>query len=898
MIRFIWHNWKRKKEQLTLLVVGVLIIAAGLSYLIGLSEQYQLTIVEELQLNWQASYDLVVRSPGSRSETEKDGILDSNYLSGIPGGISLDQYEQIKAIPEIEVAAPIAFIGMASFPILPDDLSITEPGFYRYKQETSMGDGINRLTQTSNMYGFVGEDNAADSLELEIFPSYFLSLDDGILASWHFELLAAIDPIEEAKLVGLDQAMVPIGRGRYFDDGDSNYYSSETDTVFTIPLLISTESYANLETLHTFEKLDINNSNNETLNQLFERIEALGGEAYLDQLEGEVTEQFHYNERQLSILLMNSLSGYDIETGERYEKNNLINESFTITSQVTPLRYQSRKSPFPEQWPFAYELETITIEDINSKQDRLTRFQDTDLLEQNPHAILLPEWVGFFDPSQLKLSQNPRTELPMETYRPLTAELVLDSELNAVNPPFKLEPSKGLDSFITSPPTMLTTLGAAKHFVGDQLISAIRIKVADVDTLSEQSQAKLEQIAMQIEEETGLITDITLGSSLQPILVYVPEASSNPTAGWFQQEWIKLGTAMEIFRETNLGYMTTLAMVIVVAVLYVWATGLINLQARKKELAILLAIGWRPSQIRRLLLIEAWLLGGFTALVSWLILAFVYWSEAIPFSSIRFGLTGLIGLVIYLLGAILPILLVNKLTPAQTIQRGEVTTLGRRLWPTTGLITMAINHFLNKWKRYALSVMTIAMPSSLLAIFIYITLRLHGLMSTTRLGQYLTVEVGPMQYTAATVALIIALLTTVEIIWQNVSERQAELALLKAIGWRKNQVRLLIWLEGLLTGILASLIALLVSFVIIAWLEQAWSVERTIYLVGASLVPLAIGLIGSIVPAEKAIRVIPINGLHAGYSNRAILEKWVKWMIVIGISGMIITLVYMVFLLL
>ena len=57
---------------------------------------------------------MLVRPAGSLTSLEKmDALVRSSYLSGIHGGISLAQLEQIKGIGGVEIAAPTATIGIA-----------------------------------------------------------------------------------------------------------------------------------------------------------------------------------------------------------------------------------------------------------------------------------------------------------------------------------------------------------------------------------------------------------------------------------------------------------------------------------------------------------------------------------------------------------------------------------------------------------------------------------------------------------------------------------------------------------------------------------------------------------------------------------------------------------------
>ncbi|WAA12521.1 hypothetical protein [Fervidibacillus halotolerans] len=158
MIRFIWKNWWRKKGNFIFLIVGVLLIAAGLFYLVGLSHATQTTIVDELQKRWQASYDIVVRPAGTRSITEKDNLLDPNFLSGLSGGISIEQYEQIKEIDGVDVAAPIAIIGYLLFSIDLQDLELEGNGIYRLVTEEINHIGIKEKKNVTTTYFSRGND--------------------------------------------------------------------------------------------------------------------------------------------------------------------------------------------------------------------------------------------------------------------------------------------------------------------------------------------------------------------------------------------------------------------------------------------------------------------------------------------------------------------------------------------------------------------------------------------------------------------------------------------------------------------------------------------------------------------------------------------------------------------
>jgi len=275
-----------------------------------------------------------------------------------------------------------------------------------------------------------------------------------------------------------------------------------------------------------------------------------------------------------------------------------------------------------------------------------------------------------------------------------------------------------------------------------------------------------------------------------------------------------------------------------------------------------LAVGWRPGQLSRLLFTESVILGALVAIISWLILGGMTFTEGAPAEPLRILLTGLFGFLIYILGAIVPAYSARKITPYEAMQTGEISKASNRFIRTRGLLSMAFNHFIGKWKRSILSIATIALPTSLLAVFLFITFRMKGTMYLSLLGEYVALEVGPVHYIATIVALVIAILTTAEIMWQNVAERQEEIALLKAVGWKNRSVRLIIWLEGLISGIVAAVIGLALAFLIQWAMYGEITVEGLKFVLATGIVPIIVGILGTILPAERAVRISPVHGMR------------------------------------
>jgi len=134
-----------------------------------------------------------------------------------------------------------------------------------------------------------------------------------------------------------------------------------------------------------------------------------------------------------------------------------------------------------------------------------------------------------------------------------------------------------------------------------------------------------------------------------------------------------------------------------------------------------------------------------------------------------------------------------------------------------------------------------------------------------------------MHYVAMGVALLIAILTTTEIMWQNVNERKSQLAVLKATGWQDVQIRLLVLSEGMMTGLCAGVIGLLTALGMIGFVYGQFPVQELGFLSIMLLIPVITGLLGALLPAERAVRITPNAALGSVVENTQATERRFKW---------------------
>ncbi|MFG2042499.1 hypothetical protein [Dactylosporangium sp. NPDC048998] len=125
MLSFVWAHLRGRAARSLALLVGVLIATTGFTVLTGTTSTSQLRVTGTVDKTTNAAYDILVRPRGARTALENErALVRPNYLSGLFGGLTMQQYEQVKAVPGIDVAAPIAMIGYGNA-FLPLEFDLT-----------------------------------------------------------------------------------------------------------------------------------------------------------------------------------------------------------------------------------------------------------------------------------------------------------------------------------------------------------------------------------------------------------------------------------------------------------------------------------------------------------------------------------------------------------------------------------------------------------------------------------------------------------------------------------------------------------------------------------------------------------------------------------------------------
>lgn len=112
MLKLVLQNLRARRERAALVVVSAALSAVAFVLFTAASSQTTVVADQSLSRYWRTTYDILVRPPETVTEIERRyGLVEANHLSGTPGGITFEQYETIKRLPGVEVAAPIAMLG-------------------------------------------------------------------------------------------------------------------------------------------------------------------------------------------------------------------------------------------------------------------------------------------------------------------------------------------------------------------------------------------------------------------------------------------------------------------------------------------------------------------------------------------------------------------------------------------------------------------------------------------------------------------------------------------------------------------------------------------------------------------------------------------------------------------
>lgn len=864
--------------------VAVLLSVTAFCVLFSSATTQRLQTTQTVADNFRGSYDIVVRPSGARTSLEADkGLLRPNYLAGAGGGISLQAWRDVQALPGTEVAAPVAMVGIITpeearqTVDISDAVADSDRVLLRYRIEVTTRQGTFAHPGQSG-YAYVGRDvqgsqaaprytpgaespcpprvmpNTPSQKALVTAPFSFCvpRAGDGKpqtaefgVAPWPY-LVAAIDPAAEAALLNLDGAVT---EGRYLTAEDDLVPEQREGNVITaprtIPALISREQ----PPLDFQGTVHLERLPPEAL-PLYREAVGRPDAGALDRALGHIPGTA-LPDRVVSAADVWASTAAQRPTAQSYHHSAAVSAARRVlpgdvrgvVEADGSLRVEGVE---PGRMPY---VAPATSMDDALRPLRIREFS----------AALLP--VGAFDPSHLTEAGPGASVLPLETYR-MQEVLPADDATRAVIGP-RLGWDLNIRGYLQQPPTLLIPLAALADItdMGSAPISAIRVRAKGVTGMDPVSRERIRALAEDIQRTTGLDVDITAGTSLARQTVHLPATSHGTPALNLTELWSKKGVAVEIVDAIDVKSAVLLGLIIVSGIFAVAISATASVAARRRELAILAAVGWRRRRLLGMILLQFAVLavtaGLMGAVAGWPIArasSVGYdWRSALLAIPTALAITMLSGLVSALGGA--------KTRPMVALRPIEVGR--RRLTPLGhhGPLAVGLGLLLGRPSRLILASMAVALGAAAFTILEAIVRAFDGRIIGTLLGEVVSVQARTPDRIAAVCLVGLGVISVVLVLFLGALESARTYATLQALGWRAPRLVVTVAVQGLLIGLLGSCLGAALGLVGIRILGGSWTRAALMTSAGVAAVALMATVFVALVPALAVLRHDPARSL-------------------------------------
>ncbi len=585
------------------------------------------TITQEIYDFARGSYDILLRPADSRTEVEESlGLVEENYLGLGDGGISIAEWQTVLAREDIEVAAPVASIGLFTASEITYQLPERMESL-RYENTVTTTDGVDEYVMSDHEYAY-------SFFPVEgTFAGYALFLEDSLVNTFQGEFpsfplppsyhqVVAVDTAQEAALTAIDfQALEGGGSGIGPEEFTSVPILSLLDQ--TIPLTASI----------SIDQLRINEAE-------LRRLLAPFNTTDLAQL-GSLS----YRDLDLHAQVEQELATIEVEGSEHYELDfsELISpfyDNFLFTDEAYRLHtyedrddfdfdlfggisYHSQESSYYLS-PVEYQIEgdNVTVHQVTTDEqtgvpiyrslEKIDHFMSNDVGE-----VIAGEGIYFHHAGDFKLWED-REALaasPLGIYSLQETHLKNDEEK-------QVYPTAVPGSFISTPAHGIISLEWAERLKGDAPIDAIRVKVAGIDGYDEASAAKIKDIARQF-SELGFTVDIVAGASHQWLDIEVEGL------GTVMQPWTTLEAADTIVESWDLVKIVLVLLFSFTSFVYILFSFINLMNERRQSEAKLRLFGWSDKHIKKLRYMEWARLVGYPLVVAFPVaVGYAYYADS------------------------------------------------------------------------------------------------------------------------------------------------------------------------------------------------------------------------------------------------------------------------------
>ena len=798
----------------------------------------RLTVTSYVNQNFRASYDILVRPANSRTGLEQsEGVVRPNFLSSAYGGITLDQVAQVRGVPGIDVAAPVAVLGQSPQAV---DIAIPVAQLLRTRDHVLLrfalkGFARNRSGVTVSNHGYLyltkyptrddsvkGSASAQRAQIVEDRPTgpvVACLLVDGIgvtnfeqrcwsaqpgsageqsasltVTAWIPLTVVAVDMAAEDRLLGLAQAVTS---GRLATSQDA---AKTADHTVTVPGIMASSLPFDLQASVSVEELpESTTAAVLSRNTIGERESIVAKATAVSQLTP--TEQDLSN-AYVSTILPQALSD-GLGLGDTLWQPSDI--AFGGTSPLTPAIATSPQSVWTIPSGIDADAAPPTAPDTSYRTVNATSRTDFG----NTLSVAA---VGTFDPSKVA-GNGSLMAVPLETY---TSERLTGantaSQTVLGNKDMLSDGNPG--GYVQQPASALVDMSSLPSFWGiygglnqQAPVGAIRVRVAGITGVGPVDRERIRQVADQIATETGLDVDITIGSSPQEKLVSLPATASGTPALLLKERWTKKGVAVAIVNaiDTKSGILSLL--VLVSCLLTVGLLARSSIRARRRELGTLACIGWSGGALRLMAVIELVLLGLVGGCVGGVAAWIVGMLAGTPVSPLRAVLAVPLGIALVAVAGLSAMLDAGRQAPTAMF---VTTTTPRRGFAlrVRGPLTLGIAFLQRSPWNSVQACLAAGLAAASNLVLLVASSEFRGQVVGSLLGDSVSLKVRGTDVATAILLTALGMASVMVVLFLGLARDRIGLATLKASGWSDATIGRVVLVQGAGLGLIGGIVGI------------------------------------------------------------------------------------------
>jgi putative ABC transport system permease protein len=777
------------------------------------------------------AYDILVRVPSKVAQQADAGSLARpTDLAELSGGITLAQYDTIRRLPGVQVAAPMTMVGYVPLTVIipvvvPASALTSTPALFTVTAQQRTDAGLSSVTEQNVGSTFVTAsslsvsgggagsepgvvETAVDGEQTLVCPDASAAVRPQVFSAdaqrrtacwsttsgpdpadwagprpttisvplvWTFLLpLVAVDPRAEARLLHLDHAVT---QGSYLPATGVTHSGP-------VPMIIAGSIDDDALDSLTLSQLPASAADRYASGLSPDQIDAL-----LDTTTGQpigttatVTAAQAYQD------LLSYLRGSAATPVPAYWTPGPAHYVTAADGTLTPQPVQAD----PEVWAGPYALTgtdaaTAAAADVGFREltsHVAVSFTASAVARVQPPGVAALHAIGVFDPA--RIASSPATPSPYlgeqlsgadAASRRLLRGGTLAPDGNPAGYPSPgatlVMPLQDIGAF--------TAAGAYSHTDARAPIGSIRVRVAGVTGDDALSQTRVRLVAQEIVRATGLRVDVTLAASAATRTIDLAAGHDGRPALRLSEIWYRSDTRTTVSAAVDPRSIALSLAVLLVGSTFVASGSPAALRRRRRELATLRAIGWPRRRVAWQLVCEFALIsaaaGMLAALVAYLLEAAISRSAA----ATGWPLLSVPAAAVMTVAAAWSQVRRATSEPARAadVLANSASVRGR----PAGVLGHAVRNLLSAPRRTALGAVVVTGACAALGLELTVRWAFGGVVVGSWLGLPYSWQDDPVDLAAVLTIVGLATLTMTDICWLSAGERAAELRTLRAIGW-------------------------------------------------------------------------------------------------------------------